>query len=159
MKNVLILSFLLCFLSASAQSPKYNFKAAFRSAILPASLAFVGGVAGGTREATMWRKDRFFEVFPKANRQYWDNHLSWRNKYTRPWYVPVQLTDSYHMLYAVHNIGLAGASITGTAHVSKNWKSKPIKHRVLDILIQSACVSAAYFVGSEATFGLLFKRR
>jgi len=159
MKNVLILSFLLCLFEANAQSPKYNFKAAFRSAILPASLAFVGGVAGGTREATMWRKDRFFEVFPKANRQYWDNHLSWQNKYTRPWYVPVQLTDSYHMLYAVHNIGLAGASITGTAHVSNNWKSKPLKHKVLDVLIQSACVSAAYFVGSEATFGLLFKRR
>jgi hypothetical protein len=159
MKNILILSLLLCSIVANAQSPKYNLKAAFRSAILPASFSFVSGVAGGTRESILWRKDRFFQVFPKANRQYWDNTISWENKYTRPWYVPMQLTDSYHMLYAVHNIGLAGASITGTAHVSKNWKIKPLKHKVLDVLIQSACVSAAYFVGSEATFGLLFKRK
>jgi hypothetical protein len=159
MKHLLIISFLLCFFAASAQAPKYNFKAAFKSAIIPASLSFVGGVAGGTREAILWRKDRFFQVFPKANRQYWDNTISWENKYSRPWYVPVQLTDGYHMLYGVHNLGLSGACIAGTISAGKRWDKKPFKHKILDVLIQGACISAAYFVGSEATFGLLFKRK
>lgn len=158
MKHVFLCLFLALSFLANAQE-KYNFKASFKRAIAPACLGFTSGVAGGLREATMWRKDRFFDVFPKANRQYWDNHLSWKNKYTRPWYIPVQLTDSYHMLYAVHNIGLASASIVGTAHVSKTWKTRSLKHKALDILIQSACTSAAYLLGSELTFGVVFKRR
>jgi len=159
MKNILTLTFLLCSLFASAQTPKYNFKAAFKSAIVPASFSFVGGVAGGTREAILWRKDRFFKVFPSANRQYLDNGISWQNKYTRPWYVPVQLTDGYHMLYLVHNLALSSASIAGTVSTAKGWHKKPFKHKILDVLIQSACISAAYYVGSEGTYSLLFKRK
>jgi len=159
MKHFLILAFLLCSLFLSAQTPKYNVKAAFKSAIIPASFSFVGGVAGGTREEILWRKDQFFKVFPNADRQYWDNDLSWQNKYTRPWYVPVQFTDGYHMLYMVHNLGLSGACISGTTITAKRWNKKPLKHKILDVLIQSACISAAYYIGSEATYGLLFKRK
>ena len=159
MKHFSILAFLLCSLFLSAQTPKYNVKAAFKSAIIPASFSFVGGVASGTREAILWRKDQFFKVFPNADRQYWDNDLSWQNKYTRPWYVPVQFTDGYHMLYMVHNLGLSGACISGTTITAKRWNKKPLKHKILDLLIQSDCISAAYYIGSEATYGLLFKRK
>jgi len=140
------------------KSAHYSIKRGLKRAILPGALSFTAGVNQGLRETTIWKKEKFFNKFPGANRQYWDNHLSWENKYTRP-NVPVQFTDSYHLLFLTHNLLISGAALSATIplvldhqkHNSKWW------HKLADIGIQSAVMSLGYLAGSKLTYNVYFK--
>lgn len=137
--------------------PNFNWKQEAKRTILPASLSFASGVFGGLHEALLWRKDVFFKRFPNADRQYWDNSLSWENKYWRR--CPVQLSDAYHMTQSAHNLLLFSAGVNATIPISSSWR-KPGKwwHPIARIAMQSAAISAGYYLGSELTFSQFFKR-
>jgi hypothetical protein len=99
-----------------------------------ASMTFVGGYAYGTAETLVWHPEAFLERHPNANPQYWNPHLSWRNKYKNG--DPLQgeayfgstnmlvwTTDGYHLMRFVERGMWVGAlTLTVTLGEKKGWK-------------------------------------
>lgn len=46
---------------------------------LKLGLMFLSGAADGMTQVIAFHPDRFFDHHPGANRQFWDNSISWRN--------------------------------------------------------------------------------
>lgn len=136
----------------------YSLKRSLKRAILPGTLSFAAGVNQGLRETLIWKRETFFNRFPGANRQYWDNTLSWENKYTRP-NIPVQLTDAYHLLFLTQNMLISGAALSATIPLVRDHKNHNTKwwHKLADIGIQSAVMSLGYLAGSKLTYDVYFK--
>ncbi len=135
---------------------RFSLKRSLKLAILPATLSFAAGVNQGVRETLIWKREKFFDRFPNANRQYFDNTLSWENKYTRPG-VPVQFTDAYHLLFLTQNVLISGAALSATIPLVRVHKKSKWYHKLADIGIQSAVMSLSYLAGSKATYNCIFK--
>ncbi|MBU6341362.1 MAG: hypothetical protein KGS48_07710 [Bacteroidetes bacterium] len=137
---------------------KFQLKHSLKRALLPGVLSFTAGVNQGLRETLIWKRERFFNRFPNANRRYWDNTISWENKYIRP-NIPVQLTDAYHFLFLTQNTLIAGAAVSATLPLVRDHHGKNTKwwHKLADIGIQSAVNSLAYLAGSKLTYNVYFK--
>jgi hypothetical protein len=174
---VFVLCFLPCILSAqfahiannnSAPKPElglnntttttyhFSLKRSLKRAILPGALSLAAGVNQGLRETLIWKRESFFNRFPNANRQYFDNSVSWENKYHRP-HVPVQLTDAYHLLFLTQNVLITGAALSATIPLVKSHQNSKWYHKLADIGIQSAVMTLGYLAGSKATYNYIFK--
>jgi hypothetical protein len=136
----------------------YSLKRSLKRAILPGALAFTAGVNQGLRETIIWKREKFFNRFPGANRQYWDNSISWENKYHRE-HIPVQLTDAYHLLFLTQNVLITSAALSATIPLVNDHKNHNTKwwHKLADIGIQSAVMSLGYVAGNKLTYNAFFK--
>ena len=74
----------------------------------------IAGAFDGLAETLKFHTERFFHIFKKANRRYWDISVSWQNKYKNGLSVNgekfwqssrafVALTDGYHLARLVRN--------------------------------------------------------
>lgn len=124
-----------------------------RNMVLPMGLAFASGATWGTHETLMHHNERFFSVFPGANRRFWGPE-SWKNKY---WgfdpkngrnRTPIYLTDAKHLLASTTQVfGFsAGAVIT-------LGESRPALHYVFD----AGLAFLAYTAGNVLTYNILFR--
>ncbi|MCA0235458.1 MAG: hypothetical protein LCH81_03660 [Bacteroidetes bacterium] len=122
--------------------------------LIPATLlAFGSGAAWGTHEVLMHHNERFFKVFPDANRRFWGPE-SWKNKY---WgfdpkngrnRTPIYFTDAKHLLASTTQVfGFsAGALIT-------IGEDRPVLHYVFD----AGLSFLGYTAGNVITYNLLFR--
>lgn len=92
-------------------------------------LFLIAGLFEGTAEALKFHTSRFFDRFKKANKQFWDPSLSWRNKYKNgdpaqgtkfPFSTSglVFLTDGYHLVRWARNVFTIAAIIISPALVA-----------------------------------------
>lgn len=77
-------------------------------------LFFLSGLCDATAETLKWHSSVFFHVFRKANPNFWDTAISWKNKYKNQdpgqgekfWQSTralVFLTDGYHLMRWLKN--------------------------------------------------------
>lgn len=133
---------ILLLLAAPCAAQRYD----MRRAIAPACLSFVAGASWGLHETVVHHNARFFEVFPNASKRYWGAE-SWRNKYSDPWYVPVQVSDGKHLTATVHHVALFSAGVTITL-----GEKRPVKHYLLD----AGASLIAYSLGNWLVWGVAF---
>lgn len=118
-------------------------------------LFFVSGAANGTAELVKWHPSAFQNVFPNANPNWFDPHISWRNKYRNgdpsqgPAYFGsttflVGTTDLYHGARTVSNTTMILAAVFSPRDCLK----------LKTILIKFLVYSAAYHAGFWLTYEL-----
>ena len=102
--------------------------------ILPASLAFVSGASWGIHETCVNWPDR---IPPSWNEYFWDNRVSWENKWKRSEdgqliqpLIPrffgantflVATTDAKHLFASVHRWGMLGTGISIGIGQKRPW--------------------------------------
>lgn len=129
----------------------YNWK----QPLIGAGLAAVSGACWGVHETVVHHPDRIPDGW---NRQFWDNRLSWRNKYAggQPENGPRFLgattflawtTDAKHLFATAHRATLFAAGVTVTIGERRPWW-----HYAADIGISYA----AYTGGFHGVYSLLF---
>ena len=129
------LFFLFFSVLTSLSGQKYNWK----RAVLPAALSGISGASWGLHEATAYHWSAFQKRFPKANPNYWNPDISWKNKWKNgdveqgeafmgSSTVFVSFTDAKHMLASVHRLSTFGAGLTITI-----GEKKPLKHYLADV--------------------------
>lgn len=162
MKKWLCLFFLLVSFNLYSQSwcyekNKLNFslKEEYPSLIT----TFMGGAFEGTAEILKWHYYRFQNVFPNANKNFWDPKYSGDNKYKDglgshgPKYFGsttflVWTTDGYHALRSSRNIMFAT-----TISLHSNSKRKKWYDYAFDLGVHAL----VYQAGFHSTYSLLFK--
>ena len=113
-------------------------------------LVLLAGAAKGFNETLQFHWKEFKRQFPRANPQWFNPAISYRNKYKNhnsqdgPRFflstsVLVMATDQYHLNNFINR------ACWGTALVIKlGEKKKPFKHYLLDLLYYSACHQAGF---------------
>lgn len=133
-----------------------EFKQAYRwqHAIVPASLSFAAGSCYGVHETVVHHPDRIPDGW---NRQWWDNRLSWRNKYKDgdpakgpAWFGAEYITfgqDAKHTFATGYRYSTLAAGVCiGIGQRRPAW------HYLADIGI---CIAAS-MVGFHSTYSLAF---
>lgn len=131
------------------QAQAYNWK----RAIAPASLSFVSGASWGLNQTLEHHNDRFFHVFPNANKRFWGPD-SWKNKYNG--FNPengrngkvIWLTDGKHLTASVNQICAFGAGVTIGIGARRKWW-----HYALD----AGLSFAAYSAGNVLVYNVVFR--
>lgn len=127
---------------------------------LKLGLMFLSGAADGMTQVIAFHPDRFFDHHPNANRQFWDNSISWRNKYRNG--DPAQgrafvgsttwlawTTDAYHLFRTTSRLtAVAGLTIPLYA-----GNGKKLRHYAAEIGLSGLAWSA----GFHTTYSLLYK--
>lgn len=133
---------------------EFNYR--WQRGVAPSLLSGVSGAAYGVHETVVHHPDRIPESW---NMQFWDNRLSWRNKYkygqpeNGPAYlgstnVLVWTTDAKHLFGTLHRSTLFGAGVCiGIGQRRPAW------HYLLDAGISFLAFSA----GFHATYSLCFR--
>jgi hypothetical protein len=113
-------------------------------------LVFLAGASKGFNETLHFHWKEFKRQFPKANRQWFDPTISWKNKYKNgdseagPKYflstsALIMFTDQYHLNNFINK------AAWGTALVIKIGEGKkPFKQYLLDLLYYTACHQAGF---------------
>lgn len=131
----------------------------------------VSGFCDGTAETLRVHYDEFENVFPNANRKYWNPAESWENKWKMPlrpsdnnWYYlgynpkyaekfPYSstalsfATDGYHMIRMVRNVTMITAIVIPIGS-KKNWKQ---------YVVEAGCYYLAYTSGFNLAFDVIYK--
>jgi hypothetical protein len=167
MKRSLFYCCILFALTANIDAQK---KKAWKKYLFTCSSAFVSGAMDGTIEAINYHYyDGFKLRCPKANDQYWDPALSWKNKYKN--YDPQQgekfagsttffvaATDGYHVLRGGKRCLEAGALAWYMNDVycdTLMTKKRKFKKVIFDFLLLSAVRS----VGFHFTYSWMFRKQ
>lgn len=112
---------------------------------LTGGLVFLAGASRGFNETLMFHWKGFRNAFPKANPQWFNPSVSWRNKYKNgdpdagakfplSTSVLVMFTDQYHL-----NNFINKAAYTSTIVIKICEGKKPLKHYLLDFLYYTFC--------------------
>lgn len=152
----LIIALLLISISAFAQKEdsKKNKWRIDKNKLLTGGLVFAGGSAKGFNETLQFNYPIFQKTFPKANKQWFDPRVSWRNKYEggnpdngAKYFLStsalVMFTDQYHLNNFIQRTALMTALV-----VKIGEGKKPIKHYILDMVYYTAC----YQLGFASTY-------
>ena len=153
MKTLLFLLILTA--SQAAYGQKYN----YRKAVAPASFALVSGAAYGFHETSVHHPDRYPAGW---NANFWDNRISWRNKYYQndPANGAKYLgsttflawtTDSKHLFGTVHRVTLFGAGVSAGIVYNRGERRKWWHYAV-----DAAITYAAFTVGFHSIYSLAF---
>lgn len=121
-----------------------------KNRILTGGLMFLAGAAKGFNETLQFNYRGFSNVFPKANKFWFDPQFSFKNKYkdhdpTKGAAFPlstsvlVMFTDQYHLNNFIHR-----ASLTAALVIKIGEGKKPFKHYVYDILYYTATYQAGF---------------
>jgi hypothetical protein len=117
---------------------------------LTGALVFTAGASKGFNETLMFHWKAFRHSFPKANPNWFNPDVSWRNKYKGgdpnagakfplSTSVLVAATDQYHLNNFINRVAW------GTTVVIKIGEGKkPLKHYLLDFLYYSLCHQAGF---------------
>ncbi len=133
---------------------------------LAGSTAFASGMIDGTIESISFHYQNGFKSrFPKANDQFWDPSISWRNKYKNgdPSCGPnfpgsttafAFTSDAYHLLRTSKR-ALDTYTLVYFINEDRRIKCKKTKRRAA--LKDFAILTAIRCVGFQITYGYLFK--
>ena len=121
------------------------------------SLLFVSGMADGLAEASKFHPKGVTEVF--GNPQFWDNSLSWRNKYRNG--DPAQgakfplsttalawTTDGYHLSRMIRNSTTIAAVTIRVGEPVKSWYY---------YIAEAVIYYLTYQLGFTITYDIIFK--
>lgn len=124
-------------------------------------LGFISGAARGLNQVLAFHPNNFFARYPDANRQYWDNSVSWRNKHKNgdPAQGPafpfsrnalVFLTDGFHATGTISNF-------TGVVSLSIPLYSGSGK-KVKDYAAEAGISAIGYWMGFHGAYSLWFSQ-
>ncbi|HEX2630623.1 MAG TPA: hypothetical protein VHM26_16515 [Chitinophagaceae bacterium] len=117
---------------------------------LTGSLVFVAGASKGFNETLQFHWKAFRHSFPKANAQWFNPAISWRNKYKNgdPDAGPkhflstsalVMFTDQYHLNTFINRAAWSTAVV-----IKIGEGKKPFKHYVMDFVYYTLCHQAGF---------------
>ncbi len=117
---------------------------------LTGGLVFLAGASKGFNETLHFHWKEFRRQFPKANPNWFNPAVSWRNKYKNgdpeagakfplSTTALVMFTDQYHL-----NNFFNRASLTGALVIKIGEGKKPLKHYLLDMLYYTVCHQAGF---------------
>jgi hypothetical protein len=117
---------------------------------LTGGLVFTAGASKGFNETLMFHWKAFRHSFPKANPNWFNPDISWKNKYKNgnpdggarfplSTTVLVVLTDQYHLNTFINRVAW-----TSTVVIKIGEGKKPFKHYLLDFLYYSVCHQAGF---------------
>lgn len=122
-------------------------------------LGFISGASRGLNQVLVHHPDRFFDRYPNANRRFWDNQISWLNKYKNndPRQGPAFLfstdllvwtTDAPHLTSTLSNV-------TGAASFTiPLWKgNKKLRHYLAEVGLSTI----GYWAGFHSVYSLWFR--
>lgn len=134
----------------------------FNTAAIPLrwGLAFISGATQGLNQVVAFHPDKFFSRYPDANRRYWDNDISWRNKWKGgdreqgeaffgsstflAW-----TTDAYHLSGTLSRVnGVASLSIP-----LYSGSGKKLKHYAAEVGFSAV----GYWMGFHGVYSLWFR--
>lgn len=150
MKTKTLTLFMLISFSLSAQK--------YRPDYLGCSMMFVAGGCKATTDVLRSDYSAFQKAFPKANPQFWDYNISWKNKYKGgdPANGPAfwqstgflsPLTDGFHLIEMPRKYAPIFALTL------KIGEKKPIKHYVYDLILYSASYGLGFNFMWKAVYG------
>jgi len=152
MKTYLLLILLLAYTTIQAQpiSENKNGWRIDKNKILTGSLVFTAGASKGFNETLSFHWKEFHRQFPKANANWFNPSLSWRNKYENndpeagPAFplstsVLVMFTDQYHLNNFINRLSWGSALV-----IKIGEGKKPFTHYLLDLLYYTACHQAGF---------------
>lgn len=152
----LIIALLLISISTFAQKEdaKKNKWRIDKNKLLTGGLVVVSGSAKGFNETLQFNYPIFQKTFPKANKQWFDPRVSWRNKYEGgnpdngakhflSTSALVMFTDQYHLNNFIQRTALMSALV-----IKIGEGKKPVKHYILDMVYYTAC----YQLGFASTY-------
>lgn len=113
-------------------------------------MVFLAGASKGFNETLQFHWKEFKRQFPKANPQWFNPTLSWRNKYKNgdpeagPKYflstsALIMFTDQYHLNNFFNKMAWGSAVV-----IKIGEKKKPFKQYLLDFLYYAACHQAGF---------------
>lgn len=161
-KTALAISFIFCLslhYSTSAQRKLKDY-------LVSGSSMLVSGMLDGTIESLSFHYDNGFKNrFPKANNQFWNPSISWKNKYkdgncelgpkfTGSTGIFVCTTDAYHMLRSAKRTvnGLTLVYYVNKTYNEKTTTRKKWKNIATDFLVLTIIRS----IGFSLTYNVLF---
>jgi hypothetical protein len=138
MRQLIVIPFLLLALIGQAQ---WKFD---KNKIISGSLMLVAGGAKGFNETLQFHYDKFKRAFPKANDNWFNPDVSWKNKYRNndpkqgskfplSTTALVFTTDQYHLNNFIQRAAVVSAIVIKLGHKQK------FKYYVYDFLYYSAC--------------------
>lgn len=102
---------------------------------------FIAGHANGWREEVLYHPNALFQHFPKLNRNFWDNRISWQNKKKLAGFQ-----DANHTMKFINTIShIAAISITVGGGEKPSWK-KILKKIVLNYAAYQAGFASSYYL-------------
>lgn len=126
---------------------------------LRVGLGFISGAARGLNQVLEYHPDRFFERYPNANRRFWDNDISWLNKYKNgdPAQGPAFPFSTNGLSWATDGHHLTGtmSNLTGAASLTiPLWKGgkKKFRHYLADV----GFTAIGYWAGFHGIYTLWF---
>jgi hypothetical protein len=139
-------------------APETEKPSAYKFPLRSALIGFTAGAAWGIHETSVNWPDR---IPPSWNEHFWDNRVSWENKYKRGEYgqllqplTPkffgstsflVATTDAKHLFASVHRWGMLGTGVSiGIGEKRKLW------HYAADIGITALAYGAGFQVSTFA---------
>jgi|KBSSwiS6_1023812.scaffolds.fasta_scaffold13810_1 hypothetical protein len=148
----LLLAFMLLAFTAQSQTA-YELNNKWRmdkNKYITGGLVFLGGAAKGFNETLQFHWKSFHARFPKANPNWFNPAVSWRNKYENDdpnksakfplsTSVLVFLTDQYHL-----NNFINRGAITAALVIKIGEKKKRFSYYVKDFLFYTACYQAGW---------------
>lgn len=148
----LVYLLLLCAHCLSAQDFNANW--------VPAKVlaGFLSGGTDGMTQVISFHPDRFFAAHPNADRQFWDNEISWRNKYkngdktqgpaffgSTTFLAP--FTDGYHLMRTTSRY----TAVVGISIPLYEGSGKKIQH----YLAEAGLFGAGYIGGFHFAYTLM----
>jgi hypothetical protein len=126
---------------------------------LKLGLMFISGAADGMTQVIAFHPDKFFAQHPNANRQFWDNSISWRNKHKNgdpaqgPAFqfsrgVLAWTTDAFHLF----RTGSRLTAVAGLTIPLYRGSEKKLRHYAAEIGLSGLAWSA----GFHTTYTLLY---
>lgn len=152
----LLIAFLLLAVTTQAQvktEKKYKWKMDGNK-WLTGGLVFTAGASKGFNETLLHHWKAFRRSFPKANPNWYNPDISWRNKYKNgdpdagakfplSTSVLVMFTDQYHL-----NNFINKAAWTSALVIKIGEGKRPLKHYILDLIYYNLC----HFAGFALTY-------
>ncbi len=134
--NKLIFILFPVFLNAQKYTPKYA----------SIGTSFVSGLAWGTHEQTSNHWQAFSNRFPRANEQFFNPEISWKNKYIDGMpdkgrnRTPVILTDAKHLTASINQVSIFSSGIIIVFGDKRKWW-----HYALDAGISFASYNVGFY--------------
>jgi len=124
-------------------------------------LGLISGAARGLNQTIAFHPDRFFARYPDANRRYWDNSVSWRNKWRNgdPQQGEAFPGSSTVFVWSTDALHLSGtiSNVTGVASLTIPLYKGCGKMNLWRHLAQVGITSAGYWLGFHSVYSWWFQ--
>ncbi len=123
-------------------------------------LGFISGAARGLNQTIAFHPDRFFARYPNADRRFWDNSISWQNKWRNgdPQQGEAFPGSSTVFVWSTDALHLSGtiSNLTGVASLSIPLYKGCGKMNIWKHLAQVGITSAGYWLGFHSVYSWWF---